>query len=177
MQLMEIFSIDRDLDAVSLEFSRRGSAKDPLKVSRAMSMGLVRTKNLCLSADLGCHVVVSRKAQLAWENFGIYCCSGEVMLEFHNGLGFLRGLRDFLITCRAFNGPACVELTHALASSGRRVHTGRMQAEDRWWLSTLQDEQAQDQLRSLLQCGCQACCDCLRQAGKLVWQDDSFIQA
>ena len=177
VQLMEILNIDRDLDAVSLEFSRIGSAENPLQVSHAMSKGLVRTKNLRLQADNGCHVAVSRNARLSWENFEICCWSGEVMLELHNSMGFLRGLRDFLITCRGFNGPTCVELSHALASLGRRVHAGRYGSHDRWWLSTLKDEHARIQFSSLLQCGCQACCDCLRQAGKLVWQEDEFIQA
>ena len=145
----------------------------PVKVSHAVSMGLVRTKSLYLSADHGCHLVVDCNAQLAWENFAV-CCSntlkGEVILDLHGSLGFFQGLKNFLITCRAFSGPACVELTHALVSLGRQAHAGRMKAPDAWWwLSTLEDMHAQNHLRSLLYCSCQACMVCLRRA-KLVWQ-------
>ena len=145
----------------------------PLKVSHAASMGLVRTKSLCLCAVHECHVAVDCNAQLAWENFAVCCSRGEVMTDLHGSLGFLRGLKDFLITCRASSGPACVELTHKLASLGRQVHAGRVKAPNAWWwLSTLKDMHAQNHLRSSLYCSCQACVVCLRRAGKLVCRLD-----
>ena len=156
--LKQMLSRDRVLDYVSLEYRRIGTSKQPLLVSPTSAMDLVRTRTLRMLCHLECHVRVERGAPLAWVNFSLvsHHLAG---LDFDKGLDFVHGLQNFVISCRAFCGPACVELTQALALLGRRVHSnGGCHA---WSLNSFEHGRVTKGFNQLMLCGCHACLSCL----------------
>ena len=175
--LMEMLSMDRELDHVSLEFRRIGTNQHALLVSPDSSMGLVRARTLRLACRHGCHVQVERGSPLGWLNFSLVS-EGAISLSFDGCLDFLHGLQDFELFCCSFCGPACVELTQALALLGRSVHSG---GDCRgWWLNTFKHGRRSEAFNQLMLCGCHACLNCLEADAKLsegsILPDDGQLQ-
>ena len=162
--LKQMLSTDRVLDYVSLEYRRIGTSKQPLLVSPSSTKDLVRTRTLRMLCYLECHVRVERGAPLAWVNFSLVSYH-VASLDFDKCLDFVHGLQDFVISCRAFCGPACVELTQALALLGRRVHSdGDCRT---WMLNSFKHGRVTKGFDQLMLCGCHACLSCLEADAKL----------
>ena len=162
--LKQMLSTDRVLDYVSLEYRRIGTNKHPLIVTPSSTMDLVRTRTLRVLCYLECHMRVERGAPLAWVNFSLVSYH-VASLDFDKRLDFVHGLQDFVISCRAFCGPACIELTQALASLGRRVHSnGGCHA---WMLNSFEHSRVTKGFDQLMLCGCHACLSCLEANAKL----------
>ena len=162
--------MDRELDYVSLDFRRIGTHHQPLLVSPSSSMGLVRTRTLRLTGYQQCHMQVESGAPLAWVNFSLVS-QGIATLEFDGCLDFVSSLQDFEIVCQVFCGPACVQLTQALALLGRDMHTGGNRRA--WWLNTFENGLVPSSFDQLMLCGCHACLDCLEADGNLL--EDSLL--
>ena len=163
--LMEMLSVDRELDYVSLNFYQIGTSHEPLVVSPSVSMGLVRARTLRLWCTKRCHVQVECGAPLAWVNFSLQS-GGDIGLIFNGGFDFVRGLQDFEIACGAFCGPGCVELEQALAPLGRSIHRCRNNLQ--WSLNSFEQGHVPKEFCQLMLCGCCACLSCLRANGKLM---------
>ncbi|CAK0784202.1 hypothetical protein CVIRNUC_007406 [Coccomyxa viridis] len=163
--LMEMLSVNRELEYVSLTFCQIGTSHEPLFVSPSDSMGLVRARTLRLRSTNMCHVQVERGAPLAWLDFSIQS-GGDASLNLDGCLDFVRGLQNFEIACRAFCGPGCVDLAQALAPLGRSIQNYRSCC--RWSLNSFEHGHVPKEFRQLMLCGCCACISCLQAGGKLV---------
>ena len=164
--LTNILSIDRELEFVRLELNRIGFREGPLFVLPHVYAALARTEKLHLVGLTGCHVVFDHRMVPKWRLLKVVS-KGEVSLDFLYNLGFLHGLQDFGISCRAFAGPLCIQLTQARHSLGKAVYCGG--SAQKWSLSSFEggNGKASAPFNQLMQCGCQACLSCLHGAGKL----------
>ena len=149
-----------------LELSRIGSKDRPLSVRPDRCAALARTEKLHLVGLNGCHVAMDQSLAPKWRQLKVVSAE-EVSLDFRGDLGFLHGLEDFAITCRAFAGPLCIQLTQARHGMGKAVYCeGTLH---KWCLSSFEggNEKAFSCFGLLMRCGCQACLSCLHSAGKL----------